>query len=529
MSNSINNKVPSLSVQASSCVLNHLEESIQGKKNQDLWGMEREEACKAGLMQVWEDLLFHPNQHPYLKLTMEKVQDLVIKEFFKKFKCVCAIFDPLQVDPRNAISLIKKSFIEACISGKTIPEALLQESVVQAFQKLANTFGLQSISTDFNAYKPVCDEQDKALELIWSDPDMGIAAKLGIDAPHLTKASQIRVWMADPKNARVLRQITELNFLGCDLKVIPIEILTLPELTRLRLVSCGIKVIPEEVGTSQLEYLDLGRNQIQEIPEALATSQLIELNLGSNQIQEIPKALATSQLTYLNLNRNQIQVIPKALATSRLTKLDLGGNQIEVLPEELATSQLTELYLQRNRIKFLSEVFAKSQLKVFCLGSNPLLFTSYNYGYHDVFTLEEIFIIKSDFNSYNCLSDFSKLFKICSSETLDLEAIKTAFARLKHSDQCLICEMVYREAGIISKDLKWGEHHIFDNMDRFFMALKRAVVTKFNRLSSEQKNRMCAEVYNLAGRPQTHDVRWGEHYALDCIPRALDAMELAGL
>jgi Leucine-rich repeat (LRR) protein len=301
MSNPINNKVPSLSAQASSCVLNHLEESIPGKGDQDLdlWGMEREEACKAGLMQVWEGLLSHPDQHSYLKLTMEKIQDLVIKgTLFEKFKCACVIFGPLEVDSRNAIPLIQKSLVEACISDKTISEVLLRENVVQAFRKLANAFGLASISTDFNVYKSRCDEQeaqDKALELVWSHSPGGIAGTLGIDAPRLTTASEIRAWMADPKNAQVLEQITQISFVGCYLKVIPVEILTLPGLTKLCLVRCGIRVIPEELAISQLKHLDLRWNVVKVIPEAFTKSQLEHLNLSGNQIRVLPEAFKKSQ------------------------------------------------------------------------------------------------------------------------------------------------------------------------------------------------------------------------------------------
>jgi Leucine-rich repeat (LRR) protein len=543
MSNAINNKVPSLSIQASSCVLNHLEESIHGKEgNRDLllWGIERKEACKAGLMWFWENWLLHPDQHPYLKLTMEKIQDLVIKEaLFQKFQCTCAIFDPLKVDPRNAISLIKKSFVEACLSDGTTPDTLLQENGVQLFQKLAGAFGLQSLSTDFNVYKPFCDEQDEALKLIWSDPISGIAAKLGVHAPQLKTASQIREWMADPKNMQVLSRITTLTFIDCELKVIPLEILSLPNLIRLCLINCEIKVIPKEIATSQLTELNLNDNQIKMIPEELAKSQLTELYLSYNQIKMIPEELAKSQLTELYLSYNQIKMIPEELAKSQLKTLYLCYNQIKMIPKELAKSQLTELNLSYNQIKVIPEELAKSQLKLFFLHNNPLLFISYD----RLCSSDDIFIKNANFNSYNCLSDFSKLLKTCSSEILDIEAIKAAFARLKYSDQCLIFEMVYLEAcrngvGIASWDLQWGEHHVFDDMDRFCMALRRAVVIKFNRLSSEQKNRVYAESYNL-----TYGAGWRELYAqLDalgqfkaeidavegCIPRLIDAMELAG-
>jgi Leucine-rich repeat (LRR) protein len=389
MSNPINNKapvheIPSLSIQASSCVLKHLEKSIQGKGNQALlWGMEREEACKAGLIQVWENLLVHPDQHPYLKLTMEKVQDLVIREaLLKKFQCTYAIFgtlkvDPRNIDPRNTISLIQKLFVEACISDETIPGAVLPANGVQLFQKLANTFGLQSASTglqsastglqsastDFSVYKPWCDEQDKALELIWSKPIGGIAVRLHFHGPGLTTASKIRAWMADPKHAQVLSQIKQLRLGNFSLKAIPIEILTLPKLDWLSLAECDIKVIPEELVTSKLKTLDLSHNQIKVIPEALAiTSRLVALDLSYNQIKVIPEALAISNLTSLDLSYNQIKVIPEALATSKLlTNFNLCNNQVEVVPEAFATSQLTMFLLAGNQIKVLPKGFRESK------------------------------------------------------------------------------------------------------------------------------------------------------------------------
>ncbi len=55
----------------------------------------------------------------------------------------------------------------------------------------------------------------------------------------------------------------------------------------------------------------------------------------------------------------------------------------------------------------------------------------------------------------------------CIQSNSSYEEIKSKFFELDRKDQCRIFAKIYDESGTLSEDPRWGEHHVFDDMDRF--------------------------------------------------------------
>ena len=137
------------------------------------------------------------------------------------------------------------------------------------------------------------------------------------------------------------------------------------------------KIPPQVFELTQLQYLDLGGNDIKEIPEAIAQLQnLKKLNLSSNRIREIPETIGQlSNLECLFLWGNRIKEIPKTIGQlSNLTQLNLSRNQIKEIPKTIGQlSNLKYLILQINKIKTIPKTIGQlSHLEFLFLSDNQL-------------------------------------------------------------------------------------------------------------------------------------------------------------
>jgi hypothetical protein len=102
------------------------------------------------------------------------------------------------------------------------------------------------------------------------------------------------------------------------------------------------------------------------------------------------------------------------------------------------------------------------------------------------------------------------------------------FSSFPPADKNLVFEMICVGASYPkTEDLNWGEHHALDDRLRFYfyLAVRKAISMKLERLSQDQKNQVYGNVYRLAGSPATDDGQWGEHHALDNLPRLNDAID----
>jgi Leucine-rich repeat (LRR) protein len=311
---------------------------------------------------------------------------------------------------------------------------------------------------------------------------------------------------------------------------IPDSLGDLPQLQKLSLENNQISRIPDSLSKlPQLQNLNLANNQINSIPDSLGNLPLLQsLNLDNNRINSIPNSLAyLSQLQELFLQNNQISNISDSFSKlSQLRWLYLRHNQISNIPDSFGNlSQLEVLSLENNQMSTIPDSLIKllPQLQSFALNGNPLLFIDdKNPVSSDTLKIVTRY---SEFKEYKCLSSFSNLCQLIVLKNDNHEAIKEAFGNLKKNDQNLIFEMVYKVSGVHSKeDPIWGEHHVFDDMNIFYHAVKKAIAAKFDRLSLKEKNAVYGEIYQLA-QPKTEDPKWGLHHAFDNILRLVDAMD----
>lgn len=70
----------------------------------------------------------------------------------------------------------------------------------------------------------------------------------------------------------------------------------------------------------------------------------------------------------------------------------------------------------------------------------------------------------------------------------------------------------------------WGSLHVLDDMNGFFIALRRSIEDRLKQLPEQEKNGIYGSIYRLAGSPQTDDPQWGEHHAADNLARLADAL-----
>jgi Leucine-rich repeat (LRR) protein len=326
-----------------------------------------------------------------------------------------------------------------------------------------------------------------------------------------------------------LSQLQELHLENNQIGCIPGSLSNLSQLQELYLQDNQVSSIPDSLGNlSQLKWLNLAHNQISCIPDSLSNlSQLEWLCLPSNKISSIPDSLGSlSQLTTLNFQNNQISIISDSLGSlSQLTTLNLHNNKISSIPDSLNDLfQLELLTLTNNQINNIPNSLAGLPPQLcLLLNDNPLLFI---YKNHIPSNIPKLIAQCSEFKEYKCLSSFSNLCQLIVLKNDNHEAIKEAFGNLKKNDQNLIFEMVYKVSGVHSKEdpIFWGEHHVFDDMNIFYHAVKQAIVVKFDRLSLKEENAVYGEIYQLA-QPKTEDPIWGEQHAFDNVLRLIDAMD----
>ncbi|XP_077438113.1 leucine-rich repeat-containing protein 18 [Vanacampus margaritifer] len=150
---------------------------------------------------------------------------------------------------------------------------------------------------------------------------------------------------------------------------------------RLTLSNMGITIFPQCIfQLTNMDELDLSRNQIQKIPESIGKlSSLRWLDLHSNKLESVPESIGKLVgLTYLNLCNNLLTSsgLPATLASlTNLTSLNLGLNKLDaLLPTMVPQESLQELGLFDNLFTSLPD-FVKSQriLTRVNIKRNPLL------------------------------------------------------------------------------------------------------------------------------------------------------------
>ena len=196
-------------------------------------------------------------------------------------------------------------------------------------------------------------------------------------------------------------RVTQLEFNGWQLGMVPAEIGRLTALTVLRLSGNQLKTLPAEIGQlTSLEKLSLYNNRLTSVPawigqlrslqalfitgneltslpvEIVQLRSLRELFLGCNQLTSLPAWIGhLTSLERLTLENNQLTSLPAEIGQlTALTMLSLGGNQLTSLPPGIGRlTSLKKLLLDVNKLTSLpAEIGQMVGLEELNLRGNPL-------------------------------------------------------------------------------------------------------------------------------------------------------------
>jgi len=146
----------------------------------------------------------------------------------------------------------------------------------------------------------------------------------------------------------------------------------------LSLYNCKIKsltpLIPFFKKMSELEFLDLGNNQISDISPLKELKNLEKLNLNGNQITDISPLKELKKLKALNLSGNRINKISELGLKKNLYLLDLSGNQITDIATINKLPRTCDIYLSKNSIKNIEVLKKRTFWSLLDLRNNKIEF-----------------------------------------------------------------------------------------------------------------------------------------------------------
>ncbi len=286
------------------------------------------------------------------------------------------------------------------------------------------------------------------------------------------------------------------------------EIGCLTALHTLELSDNQLTSLPPEIGSlTALQTLELERNQLTSLPPEIASlTALHTLYLNNNQLTSLPPEISRlTALQWLNLNRNRLTSFPHEI--SRLTALqwlNLNNNQLTSIPEQIGSlTALQWLYLENNPLLF---IFDEDLRKI---SHFQLILDHYQ-----------------RFMDYPTQSSLGNLFKLIASNAEAVD-IQNVFEELDATLQQKIVQLVGitgTSAGPSTSSAS-NDESLFIDIPRFGRAVREATMEIFNNLREHQKNKVYVKIWELAGKPKTKDPKWCEHHLFDEVLRFVDALE----
>lgn len=334
-----------------------------------------------------------------------------------------------------------------------------------------------------------------------------------------------------PDAIGTLTKLKTLNVSDNKLKTLPITISALTELQVLNIHNNHLETLPDEIRTlTELQELYLSYNWIKIFPTALgALTGLLKLELHHNQLENVPPdgIRTLTKLEQLYLAHNQLKILPDTIGLLvELRKLWLNYNQLEDLPVTMgALTGLRTLELCYNQFQSLPKVVrAFTGLLSFSFHVNPLMFVP-----------DEV--LSSNLAREETIQDFTKELEYPSNFPLAKlysaiihkepeDEIKTLFNTLFKDDQALIFEMLLVYSGNPQGSRQWSEDHVYDNMSIFYRAVREAIRSKFERVSSDEKNQIYENIRTLTNRFYPSEEQWEEYKSQRNLPLLADAMDL---
>jgi hypothetical protein len=121
----------------------------------------------------------------------------------------------------------------------------------------------------------------------------------------------------------------------------------LQALTKLNLPDCGLSSLPDNLGAHlpNLSILFAPQNSFEELPAVIGSCPNLQMiSFKSNGMKRIHPEALQSQMRWLILTDNCLEELPKEVGRcSILQKLMLAGNQIHTIPEEISNCTKLEL------------------------------------------------------------------------------------------------------------------------------------------------------------------------------------------
>uniref|UniRef100_A0A8D8BEX4 Internalin-I n=1 Tax=Culex pipiens TaxID=7175 RepID=A0A8D8BEX4_CULPI len=106
---------------------------------------------------------------------------------------------------------------------------------------------------------------------------------------------------------------------------------------------------------SDVEELNLSKNQLDRVPDIKGQSRMVVLDLSCNEISEANFDDLPWSLSYLNLANNRIFQTSGSRALNSLQYLDLSSNILTIVDKSFdSVSNVKELYLQNNEIVMIT-------------------------------------------------------------------------------------------------------------------------------------------------------------------------------
>ena len=187
----------------------------------------------------------------------------------------------------------------------------------------------------------------------------------------------------------------------------------LAAISRLGLSSKGITSLKtgDFAGLTNLQYLYMNRNSINDISALANLTSLINLELHSNSISDISPLANLTSLTNLNLMHNSISDISTLSGLTSLTNLGLNNNSISDISVLEHLTSLKTLLLSRNSISDISVLEHLTSLKDLALYGNSI---------SDISVLSNLSKLRGLGLSKNSISDISALEDLTAMEYLYL-------------------------------------------------------------------------------------------------------------
>jgi hypothetical protein len=251
-------------------------------------------------------------------------------------------------------------------------------------------------------------------------------------------------------------------------------------------------MFPDFTQLQNLEELDLSDNHLREIPNLTLYRNLKRLAIDHNNLSGTPSI--SRALSYINLADNHLREFPNFTHPRNTASLNLklDNNHVNWIPD--SAEHLQWLSITNNPLIFIpAPILDKFRNQVF------------------VYTFKEQL-------KYPCQSSLAKLYHAFMAGPLPQEKIKI-FDSLDDEDKNLIL-------GIVCENTEKKEPIAFDEQS-FGLAVQKAIMTKFNRLSDEQRDRVYEDVCNADSKiPKAASLlsKWAKEEAKSHITRLADAI-----